>query len=352
MRTFDHLKKVQMWWTRIRLQNALCMFRAFSTLHSEHKYDLVEMPECGAEGMFINHFMRAKTVVKFHSPCKFIMQYYYSRPADIRVCSFLEALGMRGATGYSTPSRFLAREAQDKLNIRKPIRIIPYGIDLELFDQGEVVDVRRELGIPANRPIILFSGRMEPRKGILLCKEIVDSILSRYEAAFIFAGEDLFRHMSDMLLPFWNSQSYRGSVHYIGRVGLSMIRSCLRQAQILLLPSVWDNTPYSCMEAMSARCAIVGSDHGGVPELIEHEKSGLLVRNGDTGSYISAIERLLEDHALREQLGVAARKKIEESFNDLHIARLSTDFYLDVLNHDSGSIRNKDLAPVRSAEGT
>jgi glycosyltransferase involved in cell wall biosynthesis len=354
MRGFQYLSKYRLYWTQRRLETALCMFRAFSSLHRKHHYDLVEMPECGAEGMLINHWIRPKTIVKFHSPCELIMQYYDSRKTDIRICSLLERFGMHGATAYTTPSSFLAKEAAKTFRIQKPIRVIPYGIDLELFDQQEPADIRRQLGIPKHRPIILFSSRMEQRKGIHLCKEIVHSILSRYDVSFLFAGQDLFGYMEGTLLPFWNSQQYRGSVHYLGRVTLSMIRSCLRQAQILLLPSIWDNTPYSCMEAMSARCAIVGTNHGGVPELIEHEISGLLAKTGDPQSYISAIERLLEDEVLRDRLGTAARRRIEESFNDRHIAKISTDFYLNVLEEKipMDLLPNKDRASIRSAEGT
>ena len=52
------------------------MYRALKALRREHDYDVIEMPECGAEGLLVNYLMEAKTVVKFHSPARLIMPFY------------------------------------------------------------------------------------------------------------------------------------------------------------------------------------------------------------------------------------------------------------------------------------
>ena len=83
---------------------------------------------------------------------------------------------------------------------------------------------------------------------------------------------------------------------------------------------------------MAAGCAIVSSDQGGMPELIQHGKNGLLAQNEDAATFIRCLEQLIEDKAMRERLGAAARRTVEESFTDVHIARLSTDYYCEYLN--------------------
>lgn len=321
------LEKLRLWWTKNRLENALSMYGGLRQLLRQHKYDLIEMPECGAEGLLINHLIRVPTLIKFHSPSRLIMQFYDVRRADITFCSFLEQVGIRGAGEFSSCSQFLADEAKEKLGLKRQIRVIPNGIDLELFDAEKSLDFRSQHKIPSDRPIIFFSGRMERRKGIHLCKEIVASILEQYEAAFVFAGQDLFDYMKNELLPYWNSKPLRGSVHYLGKLDLREVRSCLRQADIFLLPSLWENCPYSCLEAMASRCAIVGSDQGGVPELIRDGDNGLLARSEDVPSFILCLKRLLEDRTLCERLGSAARQTVEESFTDLAIAERSADYY-------------------------
>lgn len=332
MQSFQRFGRMQWWWTKNRLENALSMYRGLREITRRGRYDLIEMPECGAEGLLINHLMHENTLVKFHSPARLIMHYYDVPKGDTACCSLLEGLGIRGAGVLSSCSQFLAEEVRDKLGIRRPIRVIPNGIDLELFDAEEQVDFRRKFDVPRDRLMILFSGRMETRKGIQLCKEIAGAILERFDAAFVFAGQDLFNYIEGHLLPHLRAKRLKGSVHYLGRLDLKDVRSCVAQTDIFLLPSLWENCPYSCLEAMAAGRAIVSSDQGGMPELICHGKNGLLARSGDPASYVACLERLIEDRLLRDRLGAAARRTIEASHTDVHIARLSTEYYLECLN--------------------
>jgi glycogen synthase len=328
------LDKLRLWWTRNRLENALSMYSGLSRLCETNRYDIVEMPECGAEGLLINHLMRNKTIIRLHSPARLIMPYYDVRRSDVALCSRLEQLALQRVQVFSCCSQFLADEARHKLNIRRAIHVIPNGIDVELFDAEEEVDVRRHLSLPPNCPIILFSGRMENRKGIQLCTEIASSILERFEVAFVFAGRDLFGYMSNTLIPHLKTKKLRGSFHYVGGLNQKMVRSCLRQSDIFLLPSLWENCPYSCLEAMAARCAVVSTNVGGMPEMIEdgEHQNGLLAQNGNVDSYISRIEELLEDSALRLRLAEAGRRKVERSYVDTHVARLTLDLYQNYIN--------------------
>ena len=336
MRGLHQLSKLSLWWTRNRLENGLSMYRALKALRREHHYDIIEMPECGAEGLLVNNLMQATTIVKFHSPARLIMPYYDVRRADIALCSLVEQLGMRKASAFSACSQFLAGDIRDKLGIRRPIRVIPNGIDLELFDRSEQVDIRHKFGLPRDRLIIFFSGRMERRKGIHLCKEIAASILKRHEVTFVFAGQDLFHYMSDDVLPYLINENLRGSAHYLGRLDQTDVRSCLSQADIFLLPSLWENCPYSCLEAMAAGRAIVSSDQGGMPELIRDGENGLLARSENPAAFIDCLERLIEDRALRERLGSAARRTVEESHTDVEIARMSIDYYKEYTCNGGG----------------
>jgi glycosyltransferase involved in cell wall biosynthesis len=331
MRGFEQLGRPRLWWTRSRLQNGLSMYRGLRELMRRHEYDVVEMPECGAEGWLLNHLLPVPTVIRFHSPSRLIMQFYDVRRADVALCSSLERLAMMGAGAYSACSAFLADEVQSRLGIRSAIRVIPNGIDLELFDRSEEFDVRRRYGLPADRPVILFTGRMERRKGIELCTEIASKVLARHDAAFVFAGRDLFSYMANTLLPALRGQRLRGSVHYLGDLTLDEVRACVRQADIFLLPSLWENCPYSCLEAMAAGRAVVCTNQGGLPELIRHEVNGLLAQSGDASSYVAQLDRLLDDPALAGRLGAAARRTVETSFTDVHVAQLSAAHYAERL---------------------
>jgi glycosyltransferase involved in cell wall biosynthesis len=120
-------------------------------------------------------------------------------------------------------------------------------------------------------------------------------------------------------------------VHYLGKLTLEEVGSCLRQSELYFIPSLWENCPYSCLEAMAAGRAIVASDAGGLPELIEDGANGLLAKSQDAPAFVRQIERLLEDASLREQLGRAARRTVEERYTDVRIAQQSLDHYRHAL---------------------
>ena len=224
-----------LWWTKNRLENGWCMHLALKELRRSFQYDLVEMPECGSEGLLINWLAHAKTVVKFHSPAQLIMPTYDVRKADTRACSFVEKIGIRGADALTSCSRFLADEVGDKMGVRREVKVIANGIDLDLFDQAPQIDARARFGLPKDRPVILFTGRMEKRKGIHLCPEICETILKRRAVAFAFAGADSYGLMEKELLPRLKAQPLKGSVHYLGKVTLEEVGSCLRQSDIYFI---------------------------------------------------------------------------------------------------------------------
>jgi glycosyltransferase involved in cell wall biosynthesis len=168
---------------------------------------------------------------------------------------------------------------------------------------------------------------MERRKGIHLCGAIAERILRNHDVAFVFAGQDLFGYMNETLLPALAGQSLKGSVHYIGKLNLDELRACVHAADIFLLPSLWENCPYSCLEAMAAGRAIVSTNQGGMPELIQDGVNGLLAQAGEAESFAQKIEMLVEDAELRRRLGAGARRSVEERHTDDAIARRTVSVY-------------------------
>ncbi len=324
-----------MWWSKNRLENAFSMFEALKKLTRQIKFDVIEMPECGAEGLFVNHFLNENTFIRFHSPAELIMPFYDVSKPDTRLCSLIEKAAVSKKSHLISCSAFLANEMIQTLKINRPVKVIPNGIDLELFDASEKTNIRKKFNISDTNPMIFFSGRMEKRKGIHLCKEIIETVLKKHEVSFVFAGQDLFGYMQNQLLPYLESKSLKGSIHYLGKLSHTDIRSCLAQTDIFLLPSLWENCPYSCLEAMAAGKAVVCSDHGGMSEIINDQQNGLLASNNDPAAYIKALELFIENDDLRNKTGTAARITIEKNYNDTLIAKLSVDYYQACLrNHE------------------
>jgi glycosyltransferase involved in cell wall biosynthesis len=339
--------RYRLWWTKNRLENAVSMYQGLQELTRQHGYDVIEMPECGGEGLFVNALCPYPTVVRFHSPASLIMDCYDVRRTDHVLCGALEQAGINTASHLTSCSAFLAREVRHRLGVERRISVLPNGIDLELFDASDQVDVRKLYGLPHDKLILLFAGRMEKRKGIHLFKEIVRRVLRRHDIAMVFAGQDLFGYLENDLLPYVKSQKLRGSFHYVGKLDLTHVRSCVRQSDIFMLPSLWENCPYSCLEAMAAGRAIVSSDAGGMPEMIEDGENGLLAATDDAASFAACLERLIEDPALRFAVGSAARRTVEQRYTDHRVAEQSTTEYAVAIRAANGA-RSRRMRATRS----
>ena len=348
MRAAGLLARLGYHWTRNRLENAWCMYRGLRQLMTKHDFDVVEMPECGAEGALLNWLIHTPTVVRFHSPARLIMPFYPVPWGDRILCSFIEALGIRGAGSLTSCSRFLADAAQTELGVRAPVHVIPNGIDLAEFDREPVMDVCRHYNLPPGKLTILFAGRMEQRKGIHLCGAIAELVLSRQDVTLLFAGQDVFGYLQSTLLPQLEAKQLLGSVRYLGKLGLEELRALARSVDIYLLPSLWENCPYACLEAMSAGRAVVCSHQGGMPELIEHNSNGLLAEPGSPVSFAEQLTRVIESPALRHALGTAARSSIEQHFTDAHIALASEAHYRrSVVTDQPTGMQPKQSLPVK-----
>jgi L-malate glycosyltransferase len=101
----------------------------------------------------------------------------------------------------------------------------------------------------------------------------------------------------------------------------------LSEADIFVLCSLWEGLPGSVLEAMSAGVAVVGTDVNGTRELIDHDRTGLLVPSGDEHALADAIRRLATDGTLRDQLALAGWREATTRYSyDQLVARKNAYF--------------------------
>ena len=324
----DNARKTRAWWFQNRVTTATDAYEGLAKEHAKKPFDFVEAPECGADAMVASTFLTVPVAVRFHSPARLIMNIYDTPKIDRVLTAFAEQLGINQAKVLTSCSKFLADEVAAKMGETDPIHVIPNGIDVPLFDRDEGIDVFTKFGLPRDKKIIFFANRMEERKGIHIVQKMVEATLAKYpDIAFAFAGRDLFGFMEKKILPWVKDRQLQDRFFYLGQLALPEVRAVLKKSSIFLIPSLWENCPYSCLEAMTAGRAIVSSDCGGMPELVEHERTGLLAKNGDPASFTAALERMIEDDSLRARCGQNARAEVEKRLTDVAIARRSVEVY-------------------------
>ena len=95
---------------------------------------------------------------------------------------------------------------------------------------------------------------------------------------------------------------------------------------VFALPSLHEGLPLAPQEAMASGVPVVVTDAGGLPELVEHGRDGLVVPRGDPPALASGITRLLRDPELRDRLGRAGRRRAE-SLDVRHAVRRLEEVY-------------------------
>jgi N-acetyl-alpha-D-glucosaminyl L-malate synthase BshA len=204
-------------------------------------------------------------------------------------------------------SAFLRRETQELLAVGRPIDVIH-----NFFEPRPVRrtrdEVRRELGIGAEA-MLLHASNLRPLKRIDLLLEAVARIRPRDSFKLVvLAGADFS--------PFEPEVRRLGlSDHVIVREQVGEIEDYLQAADIGLFTSEIESFCLSILEAMCFGCPSVATAVGGIPEVVESGRSGILVPAGDADAIARAAESLIADPALRAALGAAARARAREHFS-------------------------------------
>lgn len=326
-------------WAPYRLRTAVSAFRALRDLLEVEDYDIVEAPECGADGLFVSTMLPVRTCIRFHSPARLIMEGYGRDPGDVEVTSFLEQVAVAEADVRTTPSAFVADEVVARMGVAPPVHVVPNGIDLDVFDADEGIDVAERFGLPgaaSDAVTVLVSSRLERRKGAHLLPELASQLLRRHPRAhLVVAGLDRGGWMEDHIAPAVEADGNGDRLHHLGHRSQPEVRALVKHADVSLLMSTWDNAPYSALEVMAAGRPLVASDVGGLPEMVDHERTGLLARPGDAGAHVEAVSRLIEDADLREALGAAARRTVEDRYTDTVMAERTVERWRATIDQEA-----------------
>jgi glycosyltransferase involved in cell wall biosynthesis len=181
------------------------------------------------------------------------------------------------------------------------IEVLPNGVPLPDLAQRRAEE----------RPRIVFLGNMSRGKGIYDLLHAFARVAHRFpEARLICAGGGSIVAARAMAARF----DLAGRVDFPGWLDAEQKRRLLSTASLFVLPSYAEGLPMALLEAMSWGLPVIATPVGGVPQVVQHEANGLLVAPGNIQQLAAALATALEKPELRQSLGTAARRTIEERF--------------------------------------
>jgi glycosyltransferase involved in cell wall biosynthesis len=201
-------------------------------------------------------------------------------------------------------------------------------------------DVRAEFNTARDAPLVVCVARLEPEKDIATLIRAMHHVVAAIPTAVCWvAGEGTIQTELSAQI----TQSNLGD-----RVKLLGFRedalSLIAAGDIFVLPSLAEPFGLVLLEAMALSKAVVATRAGGPIEIVEHEKTGLLVQPGDDKEMSAAIQKLLGDPALRESMGHQGRIRFEEKFSAAAMARATVGVYQKAMAPDATVTTQPSLA--------
>ena len=244
-------------------------------------------------------------------------------------------------TGMVTERRTV-RNASDLIAIT-PYVTRYYGTDI----RGRVHDIPNAIS-PAFFHVrrtpehgrLLYAGRISNGKGLV---ELLEAAARRPASisAVVLAGGAPDPEYRNMLRRHSESLGLAKQVIFAGLLDEASLLDEFGRAEALVLPSYQETAPMVVQQAMAAGLAVVATRVGGIPDQIQHGKTGLLFDAGDVDGLAKLIERLGSEARLSRQLGDAAKAIAEACFQSVSVARATVEVYRRTLASHRG-VRNEE----------
>jgi glycosyltransferase involved in cell wall biosynthesis len=194
------------------------------------------------------------------------------------------------------------------------------------FDPGRVSVVHNFIDAGSYVPIyggegVIFFGRLVVEKGLDV---LIRASAEVRDVSILLAGEGPEEARLHLLAEELGVKSDGGNVEFLGYVDRSRLHEIAGKTAGVVMPSIWfENFPYAVLEAFALGKPVVASRIGGMPEMVEEGKTGLLVEPGDPGSLAAAIRRIADNPDEAAEMGRSARQMVEARFDtDTHYDRI------------------------------
>ncbi len=196
---------------------------------------------------------------------------------------------------------------------------LPHGVDV-----GRFVKAHPEQGEPVR---IVAVGRLAEEKGFDLLIEALGLLADRNDWRLDIAGDgprkdDLVRQAEVLQIA--------DRVNLLGELAHEKMAELLSESHLAVVPSRREGFGMACLEQAAAGLCVVATKSGGLEDIVQDEKTGLLVLTDDVQALSDGIAQLLDDSKLRKEMGIAGRRVVKEKFSLDVVTKQLEDVYRDV----------------------
>ena len=287
--------------------------------------DLIVAPELFGQGLFVGLRMRRKLVTRIHTPTHITDRYNERYPFQwpSRVLGFPEKTQVRLSRRVTVASAHLASAVSEDWGIQRGrLSIIPNSVQ---------VDWVRTLAAAQTRKIpdryFLYFGRLEKRKGVHILSRALPAVFSQApEIKAIFAGKDC--GLREQILR--ENHRFEHRIRFFDSLGKEDLFGLVRFAELIVLPSLFENLSNAGLEAMALGRPVIGTYGTAFEETIRDGANGFLVAPNDAEALAKKILSCL-GRADLEEIGNNGYRSVLR-FDSKKIARQHVEFYQAMLS--------------------
>ena len=295
--------------TSERLDFSFQVHRKLKELQKQRRFDVVQFPSYGACGLVSSLLLRVPQTVRISSYQPAWNKFAgLKQSLDLRVTAWMEWLQLRLCRHVYAPSHYLKGLLKQEAKI-KNVRVIrtPFYLETATWDSSIYDETVK------NKDYLLFFGRFQLHKGFHILAQALASILQAHSDCYaVLVGLDastpLAKSMKEYALSLCGKNTDR--LIFLGQTRHQQLYPIIAGARLVVLPSLIDNLPNACLEAMGLGKPVIGTMGTSFEEIITDGKTGFLVPPGDVEALVEKIgEAWTHPHLYK--IGEAARQQVQ-----------------------------------------
>lgn len=329
-----------------------------------HRFNIIAAPlnnPLSIEFLSISHRLKSFDVIHIHNEHSFssfiiyLYNIYYKKPI-VLTChgqlifgsplkDWFEKVYSRtiGKLIFNSATKIIALSNEDKeyissLGVEKnKISVLPNAIEIDYLDKN---GSNKESNIKViekfvNRRLILFVGRIIPRKGIEYIIKCIPKVIERFSnIVFVLIGNGEYKPDAEKLCKYLGVTNH---VVFLNNVSDEMLYNYYKSSEIFILPSLSEGLPTTILEAMYFDIPVISTD---IPGIRSHFKDvALLVPPKNEHELSEAIIRLLSDKELAKSLHTKAKNLVVSSYTWDKVSKSYLNIYYDILGKNSTEVK-------------
>ncbi|WP_246780563.1 glycosyltransferase [Rhizobium sp. AQ_MP] len=194
------------------------------------------------------------------------------------------------------------------------IRLIESGVDVNRFETTRSPEVEKRLSLSKDDIVVGFSGRLSDEKAPEVFVQLAGALRDQEHLRFVMTGAGPEKDRVETII---GKLPVETRLDFLGMVDNPM--PYFATYDIFVLPSRLDGRPIALLEALASGCAVVASNVGGIPAVLEHTQAGVLCRPDNLDDFVNAVRALGDDRQRLKRMKASARESAARMLSEVEM---------------------------------